>query len=144
MERILITVGLLIASNAFMTFAWYYHVGKKGWPLAVAIAVSWLIALPEYILQVPANRAGHINHGGPFTLPQLKIIQEAVTLVVFTLFMILIAKQEKLRVNDFAAFGLVFLAVVVSMMGRQTGNSPLAAPPSTPAEVQPSPRTLDP
>ncbi|MFN9972543.1 MAG: DMT family protein, partial [Phycisphaerae bacterium] len=82
--RWLITVLLLVGSNTFMTFAWYYHVKQKEWGLVLAIAVSWLIALPEYILQVPANRLGHVDHGGTFTLPQLKILQEAITLGVFT------------------------------------------------------------
>lgn len=118
MPRWLITVLLLIASNAFMTFAWYYHVKQKGWTIAGAIAISWLIALPEYILQVPANRAGHIDHGGPFTLPQLKILQEAITLAVFTAFTILIAK-EKLRPTDAIAMCLVFAGVAVSMLGRR-------------------------
>lgn len=113
----LTTVLLLIASNTFMTFAWYYHVQKKAWPLLMAIGISWLIALPEYILQVPANRVGHEGHGGPFTLPQLKIIQEAITLTVFVAFTVWMA-NEKPRVNDYVAFGLVLLAVVVAMAGR--------------------------
>ncbi len=121
MWRVAATVGLLVLSNAFMTFAWYYHVvvGKRGewWPLWVAIGVSWLMALPEYALQVPANRYGHVSHGGVFTLPQLKIMQEGITLVVFTAFMILVAK-EKVRLNDYVAMGLVMAAVVVSMVGR--------------------------
>jgi uncharacterized protein (DUF486 family) len=120
MWRIAATVGLLVLSNTFMTFAWYYHVKKTPpWPLLTAIAISWLIALPEYILQVPANRYGHVDHGGTLTLPQLKIIQEAITLVVFTVFVIVVAKDEKFRVNDLVAMGLVMLAVVVSMMGRK-------------------------
>ncbi len=119
MWRALTTVGLLVGSNAFMTFAWYYHVQKKTpWPLLTAIAVSWLIALPEYILQVPANRLGHTSGGGPFTLGQLKIMQEAITLVVFTLFAIFVAK-EKVRPNEFIAMGLVMAGVVVGMMGRK-------------------------
>jgi len=119
MPRALSTILLLFASNAFMTFAWYYHVQKKTWPLAIAIGVSWLIALPEYILQVPANRMGHVQYGGPFSLPQLKILQEAVTLVVFTLFTVFVARHEKLRANDLVAFALVLAAVVVSMAGRK-------------------------
>lgn len=111
------TVLLLVGSNTFMTFAWYYHVKQKAWPLLLAIGASWLIALPEYILQVPANRLGHVDHGGPFTLPQLKILQEAITLLVFTVFTIYVVK-EKMRVNDAVAFGLIFAAVAVSMMGR--------------------------
>lgn len=119
MLRALTTVLLLVASNAFMTFAWYYHVKQKAWPLLMAIGVSWLIALPEYILQVPANRYGHVDHGGPFSLSQLKIIQEAITLLVFTLFAIFVA-HEKPRMNDYIAFALVFLAVLISMAGRGT------------------------
>ncbi len=111
------TLLLLIASNSFMTFAWYYHVKQKTWPLLVAIGISWLIALPEYILQVPANRMGHIDRGGPFTLSQLKIMQEAITLVVFTLFTIFVA-HERPRVTDYIAFALIFAAVAVAMMGR--------------------------
>lgn len=113
----LLTVLLLVASNTFMTFAWYYHVKQKAWPLLVAIGVSWLIALPEYILQVPANRYGHVGHDGPFTLPQLKVIQEAITLLVFILFTIWVAK-ERPRTTDCAAFALVFLAVLVAMWGH--------------------------
>jgi uncharacterized protein len=112
------TILLLIASNTFMTFAWYYHVNKKAWPLVTAIGVSWLIALPEYALQVPANRVGHASYGGPFTLPQLKVLQEGITLVVFSVFTIMVAR-EKLRGTDVAAFGLIFLAVLVSQIGRR-------------------------
>ncbi len=57
--------GLLIASNTFMTFAWYYLLKQRSWPLLLAIAASWMIALPEYLLQVPANRLGHLGFGGP-------------------------------------------------------------------------------
>ena len=116
--RLIFTLLLLLCSNAFMTFAWYFHVKKLTWTLPVAILISWLIALPEYILQVPANRLGHIDHGGPLSLPQLKILQEAITLAVFTAFTIFIAK-EKLRTNDIIAFALILAAVVVSMTGRQ-------------------------
>lgn len=116
LPRWLSTVLLLVASNAFMTTAWYYHIKKHSWGLVMAIGISWLIALPEYCLQVPANRLGHVDHGGPFTAPQLKIVQEAITLVVFAVFSTLVLK-ERLRWNDLAAFGLVFLAVVVSRMG---------------------------
>lgn len=118
MPRWFWTVLLLVGSNAFMTFAWYYHLKQKHWPLLTAILLSWLIALPEYCLQVPANRTGHVAHGGSFTAPQLKIIQEAITLVVFTAFTMLVLR-EKPRVNDFVAMGLILLAVVVSMWGRK-------------------------
>jgi uncharacterized protein len=113
------TVLLLAASNAFMTTAWYYHLKEKGkWPLALAIGISWMIALPEYCLQVPANRIGHVNFGGPFTAPQLKVMQEAITLVVFTAFSIWVL-HERPRINDILAFGLILLAVVVSFWGRR-------------------------
>jgi len=117
MPRPLAAVLLLVCSNTFMTFAWYYHVKQKQWALWAAILISWLIALPEYILQVPANRLGHVQFGGPFTLPQLKIIQEAVTLLVFTAFVLIIAK-EKVRVTDYAAMALILAGVAVSMLGR--------------------------
>lgn len=118
MTRTLATVGLLICSNIFMTWAWYGHLKQKHWPLLLAIGLSWLIALPEYVLQVPANRLGHIDHGGPFTAPQLKIIQEAITLTVFAGFSILVLK-EKPRPNEYVAFGLIMAAVVVAMWGRK-------------------------
>ena len=117
MTRAALTVGLLIASNVFMTFAWYYHLKHKGWSLLTAIAISWLIALPEYILQVPANRLGHVSHGGPFAAPQLKVIQEAITLGVFTVFSIWVLR-EKLRWTDGVAFALVMAGVAVSVLGR--------------------------
>lgn len=78
------TVLLLFASNAFMTLAWYGHLKFKSAPLWIAIAVSWLIALPEYALQVPANRFGYISAG--LSGYQLKILQEAITLTVFMIF----------------------------------------------------------
>ena len=84
------TAGLLIASNVFMTFAWYAHLkdlsAKPWW---IAALVSWGIALFEYLLQVPANRIGY----GEMSLPQLKIMQEAITLVVFVPFAVLYMKQ---------------------------------------------------
>jgi uncharacterized protein len=113
------TVLLLILSNIFMTFAWYYHLSKKeAWPLLLAISLSWMIALPEYMLQVPANRLGHHNFGGPFSAPQLKVIQEAITLAVFIIFTILVLK-ERPRMQDGIAFLLIFAAVAVAMSGRR-------------------------
>lgn len=115
MRRALISIGMLLASNVFMTTAWYWHLRHSGWTLGMAIAISWLIALPEYCLQVPANRVGHANFGGPFSAAQLKVIQEALTLVVFSGFCLVVLK-EKLRWNDIVAFGLIFAAVAVSMV----------------------------
>jgi uncharacterized protein (DUF486 family) len=120
MSRALATILLLLGSNTFMTWAWYGHLRHKAWPLLLAIVVSWLIALPEYALQVPANRLGHMSRGGPFTAPQLKVIQEAITLLVFSVFSTLVLK-ERIRLQDACAFALVFLGVLVSMLGRETG-----------------------
>ncbi|GMV26273.1 MAG: membrane protein [Phycisphaerae bacterium] len=118
MLRAAASILLLIASNAFMTTAWYYHLKQKSWSMLVAILVSWLIALPEYCLQVPANRVGHVSTGGPFTAPQLKVLQEAITLVVFAVFSVYVLK-ERLRPTDIIAFALVFAGVTVAMMGRR-------------------------
>ena len=123
MVRVLATVGLLIASNVFMTWAWYGHLKRPAWPLLLAIGVSWLIALPEYLLQVPANRIGHFSQGGPFTAPQLKVLQEAITLCVFFVFSWVVLK-EKLRPNEIVAFVLIFAAVVAAMWGRGKVVSP--------------------
>ena len=108
-------LALLLASNIFMTFAWYWHLKHKHWPLWTAIALSWLIALPEYCLQVPGNRAGHVEFGGPFRAPQLKLMQEVISLAVFSVFSILVLKEE-IRWNDALAFGLIFAAVAVSVL----------------------------
>lgn len=85
------TVILLTTSNIFMTFAWYYHLKHHGWPLWKAILISWLIALIEYCFAVPANRIGH-NAG--LSLFQLKITQEAITLIVFAFFAVLVMKES--------------------------------------------------
>jgi uncharacterized protein (DUF486 family) len=114
--RWLWAILLLTVANVFMTYAWYYHVKQKQWALWAAIGISWLIAGVEYCLQVPANRLGHENFGGPFTAPQLKIMQEAITLTVFAVFSIWVL-NEKLRNTDILAFGLILAAVVVAFMG---------------------------
>lgn len=116
--RALSTVVLLFLSNCFMTWAWYGHLKKAAWSIPVAVLVSWLIALPEYALQVPANRLGHFQHGGPFTAPQLKVLQEAITLLVFAAFSTWVLK-EKLRPTDYMAFVLIFAGVAVAMIGRR-------------------------
>jgi uncharacterized protein len=105
------TILLLIGSNLFMTAAWYGHLKHKSWPLWAAIAVSWLIALPEYCLQVPANRWGH----GTFTAPQLKIIQEVITLAVFIGFCVLYLK-EPIKWNYFVSFALILGAVAFAFI----------------------------
>ena len=86
LTKSLITIGMLLVSNVFMTFAWYGHLKLQqtgistNWPLYVVILFSWAIALAEYSFQIPANRIGFVDNGGPFTLMQLKVIQEAITL----------------------------------------------------------------
>ena len=111
-----ISVILLIVSNAFMTFAWYGHLKFKddSWlnrfGLPGIVLISWGIALFEYILQVPANRIGFKEYGGPFSLVQLKVIQEVITLLVFSIFSI-VYLGEKMKWNYLVGFGLILLAV---------------------------------
>jgi len=97
------TITLLAVSNIFMTFAWYYHLKQEGWPLWKAIVISWFIALVEYCLAVPANRFGHISG---FTLFQLKIIQEIITLVIFGIFAVMVMK-EAFHWRYLVSFGLL-------------------------------------
>ena len=101
------TILLLTASNVFMTFAWYYHLKHTGWPLWKAIALSWLIALFEYCLMVPANRHGYVSGMNAF---QLKILQEVITLIVFSFFAVLVLK-EPFQLNYLISFCLLLGAV---------------------------------
>ncbi|MDX2115264.1 MAG: DMT family protein [Planctomycetota bacterium] len=117
----MMTVLLLTASNVFMTWAWYGHLKKAAWSIPTAVFISWLIALPEYALQVPANRLGHVSQGGPFSAPQLKILQEAITLSVFIVFTIVVLK-ERPRMTDALAMVLVFAGVAVAMLGRRAAG----------------------
>lgn len=111
------TIALLTLSNIFMTIAWYGHLKFKdmNWfsnlGLPLIILISWGIALFEYTAQVPANRIGFEGNGGPFTLWQLKVIQEVITLIVFTFFTILVFKNETFRLNHLIGFGFLILAV---------------------------------
>lgn len=111
------TILLLIGSNVCMTFAWYGHLKLQemhisdGWPLILVILLSWGIAFFEYCLQVPANRIGSDINEGPFNLMQLKIIQEVISLTVFTLFVTLVFKGESLHWNHLAAFICMIAAV---------------------------------
>ncbi len=111
------TISLLVLSNVFMTIAWYGHLKFKDltWfsklGLPAIILLSWGIALFEYMAQVPANKMGYQGNGGPFNLWQLKVIQEVITLVVFTIFTLLVFKTESFRLNH--AIGFVFLILAV-------------------------------
>jgi uncharacterized protein (DUF486 family) len=100
------TVGLLIISNIFMTIAWYGHLKYKGKPLLVVIIVSWSIALFEYAFQVPANRIG----SQMFTVTQLKIMQECISIIVFTIIAYLLF-GETLKWNNFVSYALIMGAV---------------------------------
>jgi len=111
------TIVLLIMSNIFMTLAWYGHLKFKEikWfatlPLLAVILISWGIALFEYFFQVPANRIGFRENGGPFSLVELKVIQEVITLLVFTIFSVLAFKNETIKVNHIIGFVFLILAV---------------------------------
>ena len=115
--KALYTIGLLIISNIFMTFAWYGHLKFKefSWfsqlTIPVIIIISWSIALFEYSFQVPANKIGYIGNGGPFNLWQLKVLQEVITLMVFSIFTLLFFKTETFRMNHLIGFILLVLAV---------------------------------
>lgn len=121
------TIGLLILSNIFMTLAWYGHLKFKElkWfenaGLITIILISWGLALFEYCFaspiraklsgRVPANRIGYEGNGGPFSLVQLKVIQEVITLVIFVGFSLLFFKNETFRWNHFVSFIFLILAV---------------------------------
>lgn len=118
----LYTILLLILSNVFMTFAWYGHLKLQqngtstSWPLILVIAFSWLIAFFEYCCQVPANRIGFAGNGGPFSLVQLKVIQECVSLIVFTILANIMFQNESLHWNHAAAFLCLVAAVYFVFM----------------------------
>lgn len=114
----ILTIILLVISNTFMTFAWYGHLKFKdiSWgkdlTLFSVILISWGLAFFEYVFQVPANRIGFKETGGPYSLVELKTIQEAITLIVFAAFSMAVFKQ-KLEWNHIVGFCLIVLAVFV-------------------------------
>jgi len=113
------TILLLTISNLFMTFAWYGHLQFKkiswlhGLGLVGVILISWGLAFFEYVFQVPANRIGFEENGGPFSLFQLKVIQEVISLTVFTLCAVYVFKTDKLGWNHAVGFALLVAAVYV-------------------------------
>ena len=113
----LYTILLLIASNIFMTCAWYLHLKlsqtgvSSNWPLIGVIAFSWCIAFLEYCFMIPANRIGFVDNGGPFNLMQLKVIQEVISLIIFTIIAQLMFQGQSLHWNHMAAFLCIILAV---------------------------------
>lgn len=118
----LLTVLMLVCSNIFMTFAWYGHLKLQemkittGWPLILIILLSWGFAFFEYCFMVPANRIGFNENGGPFSLIQLKIIQEVVTLTVFTVIVTLVFKGQPLHWNHAVAFVCLVAAVFFAFL----------------------------
>ncbi|MDD5839050.1 MAG: DMT family protein [Muribaculaceae bacterium] len=122
MKPVLLTVLLLIVSNIFMTLAWYGHLKlqqtgvSSNWPLYLVVLLSWGIALIEYSFMVPANRIGFAGNGGPFSLVQLKVMQECITLVVFTIFTMIAFKGTHIGWNHIVAFLLIVAAVYLVFM----------------------------
>ncbi len=115
--RGLYAILFLVVSNVFMTFAWYGHLKFKEWTwfkhtgLFTIILLSWGMAFFEYCFQVPANRIGFKGNGGPFSLIELKVIQEVLTLTVFTIFSLIFFKNETFKWNHFVGFIFLILAV---------------------------------
>lgn len=122
MNPAIATILLLIISNVFMTLAWYGHLKlqasgvSSNWPLWVVILISWGIALIEYCFMIPANRMGFQQNGGPYSLVQLKVIQEAISLVVFTIIAMMLFQGMPLRWNHIVAFVLLIIAVYLVFM----------------------------
>lgn len=119
----ILPIALLVISNIFMILAWYGHlklqdVGilQSNTPLYVVILISWGLAFFEYCFQVPANRIGFTGNGGPYTLMQLKVVQEVITLCVFTVFTVVCFRGESLHWNHFAAFLCLIAAVYFVFM----------------------------
>ena len=116
------TIILLVISNIFMTFAWYGNLKLKElnisthWPLILVILASWGIALFEYIFMIPANQIGSKINGGPYSLMQLKIIQEAISISVFTLIAITVFRTETLHWNHIVAFIFIIAAVFFAFL----------------------------
>lgn len=113
----LYTILLLMMSNAFMTVAWYGHLKLKTMSrfenitIFAVILISWGVAFFEYTLQVPANRLGFRETGGPFSLVELKVIQEVISILVFSLFTLIVFKNEQFRINHLIGFVFLILAV---------------------------------
>ena len=113
---------MLVCSNVFMTFSWYGHLklsemkNSTGWPLILVILFSWGIAFFEYCLTVPANRIGYAENGGPFNLIQLKVIQEVISLTVFSVIVLFVFKGQPIHWNHIAAFACIVLAVFFAFL----------------------------
>ena len=117
MNKFIYTIIYLIIANVFMTLAWYGHLKMsatgliKNWPLIAIILVSWGIAFIEYCFQIPANKIGFQGNGGPYSLMQLKVLQEIISISIFIIFSIIAFKNESIRWNHIIAFVCIILAV---------------------------------
>ncbi|MBR5982635.1 MAG: DMT family protein [Bacteroidales bacterium] len=124
------TILLLLVSNVFMTFAWYGNLKLQqmnistSWPLILIILCSWGLAFFEYCAMIPANRMGSQINGGPFSLMQLKIIQEAISLIVFTAIVALVFKGEPIKWNHIVAFVLIVFAVFFAFLNNDKTETP--------------------
>ncbi|MBR1549835.1 MAG: DMT family protein [Bacteroidales bacterium] len=122
MSKGLISILMLVVSNVFMTLAWYGNLKleqmnvTKDWPLILIILLSWGVALIEYLVMIPANRIGSEITGGPFSLMQLKVIQECISLFVFTVIVATIFKGEPIRWNHIVSFGCIVAAVFFAFL----------------------------
>lgn len=121
--NLLHTVLLLIVSNIFMTLAWYGHLKLQQLniitdhtPLIFIILISWGLAFFEYCCQVPANKIGFVGNGGTLTLMQLKVIQEVISIAIFTIFALFVFKGQTLQWNHLAAFLCLIMAVYFVFM----------------------------
>lgn len=120
----LLTVIMLLCSNVFMTFAWYGNLKLQelkistDWPLILIILASWGLALFEYCFMIPANRIGSDINGGPFSLVQLKVMQEAISLVVFTLIVTFCLKSQTFHWNHIVSFILLIAAVFFAFLKK--------------------------
>lgn len=113
----LYSILLLLCSNVFMFFAWYGNLKLQSYPwfsklsLPLVIILSWAVAAFEYSFMIPANRIGYIENGGPYNLWQLKVIQEAISLTMFTVLTVIFFKNETFRINHLIGFIFILLAV---------------------------------
>lgn len=122
MKTALLTILLLVISNIFMTFAWYGNLKlssmgiSRNWPLILVILVSWGLAFLEYCFMIPANRIGFKENGGPYSLFQLKIIQEVITLTVFTVIAVFFFQGQKLQWNHIVSYICIVAAVIFAFL----------------------------
>lgn len=123
MSRAFLTILMLCISNVFMTFAWYGNLklqqvypSVKDWPLILVILCSWAMAFLEYSFMIPANRMGSQINGGPYSLMQLKVIQEAISLIIFTVIVALVFKGEPIHWNHLVSFALIVAAVFFAFL----------------------------